>query len=203
MDENEKLNEPKPEEVEVTEEEKKVSPIGFEFLIIQKTVLNIERLLSKLVTWVIICACLSLISFFIGLVNYDCMNEKNVTQNQVIENKVLDGFKREDANKFMDALQKCFNDSNSAGMYDLIGDNIKPLIEKGYFDGEVEKAFHLFGGIKSYTYSGMEYLGDENGFDLYALRFISSFESGNGIATITVAVIDDEVEMVGFNFNIN
>ncbi len=97
---------------------------------------------------------------------------------------------------------EAYNSKDLDRLYSTFGPFAQTMVTIEELEANLSQIMVL-GTLEKYSYSHYDYLGDDDGADWYSLNYVAKYSAGNGTLKISIRVVDDEWEIVGFFFNID
>lgn len=137
------------------------------------------------------------ITLIFAFVNY----RANITNN-TREKALPASIDKATANKIIDDIKNAYNSGNNDELYNIIGDYSKTLFTYSDFEESMSN-IKILGKMEKASYANYSYLQNDNGSDIFLLNYTAKFEAGNGRATVTIMVNNNEWEVAGFRFYVD
>lgn len=108
---------------------------------------------------------------------------------------------------FFHELRDHFNAHDSAAIYEVMSAYAQARIDREQFDAQLEKMFEWFGRIQSADHSETAFVRNQDGLDLFEVRYTARFSGGilaeQGTTHLTVSYDGEKAELVGVNMTAN
>ena len=105
------------------------------------------------------------------------------------------------ANRIITDIKDAYNSGDINKTYNLMGEYAKTLVSIEDFEKSLEQ-MKILGKMENASYTHYTYLQQKEGADWYILNYVTTYEAGAGNATVTIRVVDNSWEIVGFRFNV-
>ncbi len=99
-------------------------------------------------------------------------------------------------------VQEAYNSRDMERLYNILGEYTQTLVSLDEFNDQMA-GLEILGTMDKTSYSYKEFLGKKEGGDWYVLHYISKYSNGNGTMSVTLRVIEDNWEIIGFNMNVD
>lgn len=129
------------------------------------------------------------------------LNNTSGVENPSTQVKLPKELNKHKANEIIDDIIEYFNNGEEQKLYNIMGDYTKTLLSFDEFQDTFSQ-MQILGKVESASYTHYEFIQHAKGGNWFTLFYVANYEKGKGNATVTIRVVDNEWEIIGFRFNI-
>lgn len=144
---------------------------------------------------------LILLVILIGINIVSIGSQVEPTQNNVAIKELPPSLNSTEIKEIASDIQAAYNSGDSNKMYAMLGDYAQTLVTLEEMT-ETMSGLKLLGNLEKASYSYSEFLGNKEGADWFNLHYVAKYENGSGTLRITLRIVDDNWEVVGFHMNV-